>query len=155
MTATPLPASLAAAVADVHARLDDWASVVVGVTEESSTPTSALADPRLESAADAFDAALARYHEAMASALGLEPDAEDEDEAAEDTGLDLVADDFFVHLVIGVPDGTSERRLDAALDVVDEAATSLVDRVQAAGFTVPEWGVSRGEPDLDDLEEDE
>lgn len=150
MTSPPLPAELAASLADLHARLDTWASVVVGVAEESSSPTSALADPRLESAADAFDEALSRYHLAMSTALGLEvePDEEPDDDGS---AADLVADDFFVHLVIGVPDGTPERRLDAALDVVDEAASSLVDRIQAAGFAVPEWGVSRGEPDLDDL----
>jgi hypothetical protein len=145
MTSHPLPPELARAVADVHHRLDAWASVVVGVASEAASPTSALADPRLESAADAFDDALAQFHVAMGQVLGLEPDADDEEVPA----MDLLADDFFVHLVIGVPEGTSERKLDAAIDLVDEVAGTLVARVEAAGYAVPEWGVSRGEPDLD------
>ena len=155
MTSQSLPADLAATLADVHARLDAWASVVVGVSQESATPSSALADPRLEAAAEAFDDALSRYHVAMGRALGLEEDASAGSAGADDGLPDLLADDFFVHLVIGVPEGTPERKLDGAIDLVDEMSGSLVARVEAAGFVVPEWGVSRGEPDVEDYEDED
>jgi hypothetical protein len=152
MTSQQLPAELSSALAELHRRLDAWASVVVGVASEAASPTSALADPRLESAAEAFDDALSRFHGAMGHVLGLEPDESDEEELP---SSDMLADDFFVHLVIGVPEGSPERKLDAAIDLVDEVAGTLVARVEAAGYAVPEWGVSRGEPDLDGFADDE
>jgi hypothetical protein len=154
MTSQPLPAELTSALDELHRRLDAWASVVVGVAAEAASPTSALADPRLESAAEAFDDALSRFHGAMGRTLGLEPDSDSSDEE-EMPSSDLLADDFFVHLVIGVPEGSPERKLDAAIDLVDEVAGTLVARVEAAGYAVPEWGVSRGEPDLEGFGDEE
>jgi hypothetical protein len=74
-------------------------------------------------------------------ALGLEiPD----DDGAEDETV--LADDFYVHLVVGVPEDATEPLLDGVVEIVDNAAQLVVQRLFDAGYAVPEWGVGRGDP---------
>lgn len=152
---------LRTAVAELHRRLDAWAASVEGVAAESDDLSDAASDPRLNAAEEAFDDALSDVHSAAGVVLGLPPllpvgdpdevDLTDED----DDGADLVVDEFFLHLLVGVPSDRPEEMLDQALAAVDEGALQLVERLEAAGFVVPTYSVSRGEPDEWDGEDEE
>ena len=151
---------LRTAVAELHRRLDAWAESVEGVAAESDDLSDAASDPRLNAAEEAFDDALSDVHSAAGVVLGLPPlvpvgphevDLTDED----DDAADLVVDEFFLHLLVGVPADRPEEMLDQALSAVDEGALQLVERLEGAGFVVPTYSVSRGEPDEWDDEDEE
>jgi hypothetical protein len=141
----PTP-DLRAALAAAHAHLDDWADVALGVAAEADDTDEALADPRLEAAQDAFQDALGRVEEAVLVTLGLVPEQPD-DAAPEAPAERLLVDDFHVHLVVGVGEDSPPERLDAAFEVIDDAAVLVVERLEAAGFVVPEFGTIRGVDD--------
>jgi hypothetical protein len=67
---------------------------------------------------------------------------------------DVLADDFYVHLVVGVPEDATEPLLDDVVEIVDEAAQLVVQRLFDAGYTVPEWGVGRGDLDMGEAAEE-
>ena len=142
---------LAAAVAALHAKVDAWHAVVEGVaTESGHNATEALADPRLEAAQDAFYEALGAFEAAALPVLGmvvLDDATADDDQVLED--------DFFVHYVVAVDEGDSPERLDEAFATVNKAGLEISDRLRSEGFLVRSFTASRGELDLDDLDEDE
>jgi hypothetical protein len=133
-------------------RLSAWRDAVLGlVSEYDGDPADGRAaqDPRLEAAEDAFSEAKWDFHSAAMRALGLEiPD----DDGAEDETV--LADDFYVHLVVGVPEDATEPLLDDVVEIVDNAAQLVVQRLFGAGYAVPEWGVSRGDPDMGESPEE-
>jgi hypothetical protein len=143
------------ALAELRRRLDAWHDTVLGVAAETAADDNPLADPRLEAAADTFQDALGRYEEATLRLLGIEPVDEPEATRPDDGhgGEAVLVDDFFVHLVVGVREGEPGSRLGGALEVIDDAALGVVERLDEAGYVVPEYEVSRGGPDLG--EEDE
>lgn len=148
---------LRAVVAGLHRRLDTWAAAVEGVAGEADDTTEALADPRLEAAEAAFDDLLGDFHSAAGVVLGLPPltELEDDDEdGPDDEMLVLEGEDFYLHFVVGVPDGASAEALDRALEVVDEAGFEVINRLEEAGFVVPSFGSSRGVPIVLDDDED-
>ncbi|HEX6578901.1 MAG TPA: hypothetical protein VF082_11080 [Jiangellaceae bacterium] len=133
-------------------RLSAWRDVVLGlVTEYDGDPADGRAaqDPRLEAAEDAFSEAEWDFRYAAMRALGLEiPD----DDGAEDETV--LADDFYVHLVVGVPEDGTGPLLDDVVELVDEAAQPVVERLFEAGYIVPEWGVGRGDLDIGEAPEE-
>ena len=144
---------LRAAVTVVRGKLDAWQAVVEGVaTESEDDPTQALADPRLEAAQDAFYESLAAFEAATLPVLGMIV-LDDEDGDETDQGR-ILEDDFFLHFVVGVPDGDSPDRLEEAFETVGAAGRDLSDRLESAGFTVAHYSASRGELEFDDVDED-
>jgi hypothetical protein len=141
---------LKTAITDLHARLDSWHAVVEGVAAEAGDdPTEALADPRLEAAQDAFYTALGEFEAATLPVLGMIVLDGEDGEAGE-----VLEDDFFVHLVVGVSEDDLPERLGAALDLVSAAGAELSARLESAGFTVKHLAASRGELELDDIDDD-
>jgi hypothetical protein len=45
-------------------------------------------------------------------------------------------------------EAAEEPLLDDVVEIVDNAAQLVVQRLFDAGYTVPEWGVGRGDPDM-------
>jgi len=129
-------------------RLSASRDAVLGlVNEYDGDPADGRAakDPRLEATEDAFSDAEWDFHSAAMRGLGLEiPD----DDGAEDETV--FADDFYVHLVVGVPEDATEPLLDDVVEIGDGAARRLVQRLFDAGYTVLDWGVSRGDPYMDE-----
>lgn len=153
MTAADLE-ELRALVAEQHKRLDSWLATLEGCLDEASGLGAAEADPRLEAADDALAEIDVRRQFAAADVLGI-TDGELDEEDLEGDGGGVLADDFFVHLVVGVADDTDAERLDSVLHIVDRASGEIVDRLVDDGFVVPQWGVSRGELLLDDFDEED
>jgi len=144
--------ALRAAVAALHARVDEWAAAVEGIAHESGgDSTEAMADPRLEAAQDRFYESLSHFEEASLPVLGLVPVEETEP----DEPLTFSADDFFLHFLVGVTPATPRGRLDEAFELIHAAGHALVDQLLDAGFEVPTFAASRGEPDLPTYDEDE
>ena len=144
---------LRAAVTVVRGKLDAWQAVVEGVAAESEDdPAEALADPRLEAAQDAFYESLAAFEAATLPVLGMIV-LDDEDADDSDPGR-VLEDDFFLHFVVGVPDGDSPDRLEHAFGLVNTAGAELSDRLESAGFTVAHFSASRGELEFDDVDEE-
>jgi hypothetical protein len=149
---------LRAAVEALHERIDAWHAAVVGIADEAPVGSGdALADPRLEDAENRFYEALSTFEERSLPVLGMVPveePAEDEEEPG-----DLAVDDFFLHFVIGVAPGEDGGRLGAAEEIVDQGGFAVVERLEAAGFQVPQFGSSRGDLeaffDIDEDDEDE
>ena len=147
---------LRTALATLHARLDAWHDTVLGVAAETAPHDDPLVDPRLEAASDAFQDALGEYEEQTLRVLGLEVVEGVEERAGTGVEPGVLVDDFFVHLVVGVREDEPPARLLDALGIIDESTVAtLVDRLEEAGFVVPEYRVARGELDLDDDGEDE
>jgi hypothetical protein len=146
---------LRAALETLHARLDAWHHTVVGVAAETAPQDDPLVDPRLEAASDAFQDALGSYEEQTLRVLGLEEVEAVEERAATGVALGVLVDDFFVHLVVGVREDEPPARLTDARGIIDESTVdTVVDRLEEAGFVVPEYRVARGELDLDDGEDE-
>jgi hypothetical protein len=133
---------LRAAVADLHRRIDAWHAAVEGVAAEAPESSDALADPRLEDAQDRFYEALSSFEEASLPVLGMEP----VDVPPEDTEEAVAADDFFLHFVVGLTGDEDPERFDEAMAIVDQCGFVVLERLEAAGFHVPRFGVSRGDP---------
>jgi hypothetical protein len=133
---------LRAAVAELHRRVDAWHTAVEGVVAEADVESDALADPRLEDAQDRFYEALAGFEEASLPVLGLEP----AEMAAAEPQESAVADEFFLHFVVALPDGQPPQRFDEALQIVDQCGFHVLEKLEEAGFHVPQFGSSRGEP---------
>ena len=145
---------LRAALVTLHERLDAWHDTVLGVAAETAPDDDPLADPRLEAASDAFQDALGSYEEQTLRVLGLEEVEAVEERAPAGAEPGVLVDDFFVHLVVGVREDEPPARLLDALEIIDDATVGgVVDRLEAAGFVVPEYRVARGELDLDDVDE--
>ena len=145
---------LRAAVAALHQRVDAWAEAVEGSAAEAPETGDALADPRLEDAQNRFYDALSAFEEASLPVLGLELE-EPEDEAQPDEPL--LADDFFLHFVVTISEGESADRFNDALRVIDECGFQVLEKLEEAGFHVPEFGTSYGASrgDAFDLGDDE
>ena len=125
-----LTADVAAAVAAMHARLDDWAGAIVAAAAFAQGE-QALSDPRLEAAEDEFDHAVAAVHTAALAALGV-------DAAADDDDSDLEVEELALHLLVGLPEGVPEPALDAS-GIVHAAGERLVGQLTTAGYQVPAW----------------
>lgn len=147
---------LAASVRAVHAALDRWHDVVVGVAREADGPDEAVADPRLEDAEAGFAAALEAFHGAAGDELGLTGDAsiEGSGDSGEDAGDELLEGDiFFLQFFVGLPPETPPEALDGVLDLIDDGAFAVIGRLEEAGFVVPTFAASRGELTVDLLDE--
>jgi hypothetical protein len=159
---------LRAAAADLHARVAELSEalhglvdVAVGVRAEFGRDASTASDPRLQDAEQRSALVLVRLDDAFRARLGMNVDVggmawEDDDDVIEldPDGADRSFDDFFLHLLVGTDAGGSPEALDRALDVLDAAGHEVCRRLEEAGFAVPEWGASRGEPDLDAGDDD-
>ena len=144
--------ALREATAGLHRRVDEWAAAVVGVAEESGgDSTEALSDPRLEAAQDSFYETLSDFEESTLPVLGL---VAEEPVVDTDAVLALTADDFFLHFVVGVPEGAPSPRLDDAFEIVHQAGHEAAERLMQAGFEVPTFAASRGELDLGGLDDE-
>jgi hypothetical protein len=131
------------AVRALHARLDAWAAAVETVGR-SADPD--LDDPRLEAAEDEFDAAVATFHSAALSVLGIE--------AEEDDDADLEVEELALHLLVGLPEGAPEPAQEAS-QIVHAAGERLVGQLTLAGYAVPAWQLGCEVELLMDAEDDE
>jgi hypothetical protein len=146
---------LRAAVTELRRRIDAWHAAVEGAAAEAPEKGDALSDPRLEDAQNRFYDALSTFEEASLPVLGLQ--LEEPDEKAE-PDEPVLAEDFFLHFVVTVGEGESTDRFNDALRVIDECGFLVLERLEEAGFHVPEFGTSYGASrgnvlDLDDDEE--
>jgi hypothetical protein len=162
---------------DLHTLVDEYTralhhyvDVAAGVRAESSGPAEAGEDPRLEVAAREAALAMGRLEDACTSGLGLTADVgmawvEDtvegtapdvlspEEPVGEDAAVvhpddeDLVADAFHLHFAVLAALGPGGDPLDGVLEVVEEAGYEVVTRLEEAGYEVPEFGISRGDPE--------
>ena len=131
MTAPTGSAELRAAAEALHARVDAWVSAVEAVGATADDGAEALEDPRLDSAEEEFEAAVAQFHRAAGPVLGLD-DAEDDEDS------DLEVEELALHLLVGVPEGGPDPARDAAT-LVHEAGQRLVAQLTTAGYQVPAW----------------
>jgi hypothetical protein len=146
--------TLRATVTELHARVDAWAAAIEGVAAESDgDSTQAMADPRLEAAQDRFYEGLSEFEDASLPVLGLVPDDDEDDDEVETMAFS--ADDFFLHFLVGVAPTTPRDRLDEAFELIHQAGHAVVDQLVDAGFDVPTFAASRGEPDVTTYDDDE
>ena len=125
----------------VQQRLSAWHDTVIGLaTEHGTNGSKGFRDPRLEAAMDAFAEAESVYQDEAMRVLGLELDDQEQEQ--------MLADNFFVHLVVGVPEDGTGPRLNDAVAIVDSAAEVIAQRLFDAGYFVTEWGVSSGELEM-------
>jgi hypothetical protein len=138
-------------LATLHARIDEWAAAVEGVAVESDGDSAqAMADPRLEAAQERFYEGLARFEDASLPVLGVV--REQEQDAQEN--VEFPADDFFLHFLVGIAPSAPRERFEEAFELIHQAGHALVDQLVDAGFAVPTFAASRGEPDLTTYDED-
>jgi hypothetical protein len=139
---------LRSAVEALHQRLDAWHAAVEGIAAEAGGNTAeALADPRLEAAEERFDEALQDFNVAAERVLGVtEVDDVILDDDTDELPEVLVAEDYFVHFVVGADEGVDPERFQEALEIIDAAAFSILERLEEAGFDVPTFSTSRGDP---------
>ena len=145
------PDGLDEAVTALHAAVDRWRDVVVGVGSESTTAQDAVADPRLEAAESDVARALDGVHSAAGDVLGL-TGGEPVETADEDL---LEGDIFFLQFFVGLPDGVPPDALDGVIDLLDAGGFALIAQLEQAGFVVPTFAASRGELSADLLADDE
>ena len=131
--------ALTTAVMALHAAVDGWAAAVMAAADaHPGSPDDAVEEPALGAAEDAWDDALDAFHDAAADVLGVHDDEDDDEvlddlltagDPAEAVGVQLYA------TVVGAGDGDP-------LLLVDGAGEKVVEALEAAGYEVPEWGVS-------------
>jgi hypothetical protein len=157
VTSDQNPGDVDRSVDEVARHLRAYVEVSRGVRSEFS-PEQADLDPRVEDAARELGFALGRFEDAFEGELGFVPEvgaawvSEPLADEPEQPPTELLVDEFRIGMVVGVADGTSPDALDAVLPIIDDATSSLVDRLWDHGFNVTEFFVSRGEDSsLDDL----
>jgi hypothetical protein len=147
--------ALRVAVAAQHDRLEAWLSALEGCLAEADVPSDVESDPRFDAAVDDLAEADVQRQLLALEVLGLDLGADDEEDDGPGDGAteeQLPSDVFAVNLVVAVPEHADPARLDDVLDVLDTAADAVIGQLEAAGFLVPELGLSRG---LDDGPDDE
>lgn len=155
------PAPFHQLVDELAATLHSYVDTAVGVRAEFGS-TEADEDPRVLALESEVGGLNARIYDLLHERLGLhpeltgmiwagdEPDHHDPDER-------VSVDEFHLGFVVGLPPEPTDQTAEAALGLIDDAGTDLVERLIAAGFSVQEWGSSRGAPvgfDDEDTDDD-
>ena len=130
--------ALTTAVLALHTALDGWADAVrAAAAEHPGDPDAAVGSAGLGEAEQAWDDAFDDFHGAAGRVLGVGgdgDDADDLDDALEDADPDEAVGVELYATVTGPGEGEP-------LLLVDAASEQVVAALEAAGFTVPEWGV--------------
>ncbi|MEV7973192.1 hypothetical protein [Cellulomonas sp. NPDC089187] len=153
------PAPFHQLVDELAATLHRYVDTAVGVRAEFGS-AEADEDPRVLALEGEVGGLNARLYDLLHGRLGLHPELtgmiwegeEPEHLSPEDQGS---TDEFHLGFVIGLPPEPTDQTAEAALGMIDNGGAELVDRLLSAGFTVQEWGSSRGAPVGFDDDEDE
>jgi hypothetical protein len=153
------PAPFHALVDELAATLHGYVDTAVGVRAEFGS-TEADEDPRVLALENQVGGLNARLYDLLHARLGLHPELtgmiwEDDETPHHDPDQRVSVDEFHLGFLIGLPPEPTDQTAEAALGLIDDGGADLVERLISAGFTVQEWGSSRGGPvGFDDDDED-
>ena len=129
--------ALTTAVLALHTALDGWADAVrTAAAEHPGDPEAAVESAGLGEAEQAWDDAFDEFHGAAGRVLGVaaSDDDEDDDEPLPDADPEDAVGVELYATVTGSGEGEP-------LFLLDAASEQVVAALEAAGWTVPEWGV--------------
>lgn len=139
-----------ALVDELAATLHGYVDTAIGVRAEFGA-TEADEDPRVLELENRVGGVNARIYDLLHTRLGMHPELTGMiwagDETTEhDPDERVTVDEFHLGFVIGLPPEPTDQTAEAALGLIDHGGEELVERLIEAGFTVQEWGSSRGGP---------
>ncbi|GIG26030.1 hypothetical protein [Cellulomonas denverensis] len=137
-------------VDELTAALHSYVDTAVGVRAEFGS-TEADEDPRLLALENRVGTLNARLYDLLHGELGMHPELtgmiwEGEEPGHPEEDERATVDEFHLGFVIGLPAEPTDQTAEAALGLIDNGGADLVERLIAAGFSVQEWGSSRGAP---------
>jgi hypothetical protein len=153
-------AELHAAVEQLSAALHGYVDTAVGVRAEFGAH-EADEDPRVLSLEGDIGALNARLYDLLHDQLGMHADltgmswGDEEETDADAPPVPDAVDTFHLGFVVGPQAAASDMSLDSVLDLIDSGGADIAQHLVDAGFTVSEWGVSRGAPVMFEEDEDD